>query len=69
MFAEERIKNKGATHGPGEGVLSGEQKMKGIFDCQVGEGIWQTRAGETCYTRGGEDMRVDNDKKIKVSLE
>ena len=52
----------------GEGYV-GEQKVKEIFDCEVGEGSWQTLAGETCYTQGGEDMRVENDRKIKVSLE
>lgn len=31
-----------------------EEKMKEIFDGQVGEGICQTQAGETHSTQGGE---------------
>lgn len=32
-----------------------EEKMKEIFDEQVGKGICQTYAGETCCTQGGEN--------------
>lgn len=35
-----------------------EEKMKEVFDDQVGKGICQAHAGETRCTRGGENIEA-----------